>query len=131
MHLPWGNNDERNRAIRIADQQDNTKVLDRLSLGQMGHELANTSAVIGVDSGLTHIAAALGIPTSAIYGATNTELTGVQGQYVNLHISRYKCAPCLSKVCFSKINNLDYPPCYQEISPVNVWQSAFSNLGSG
>ena len=128
VHLPWGNDEELDRATRIADQLSNAKVLDRLSLGQMGHELANASAAIGVDSGLTHIAAALGIPTSAIYGATNAELTGVQGQSVNLHISNYKCAPCLSKVCFSGLDNLDYPPCYQEINPASVWRSTLSHL---
>jgi len=125
VHLPWGNNEEYDRATRIADQQPSAKVLERLSLEQMGHELANASAVIGVDSGLTHIAAALGIPTSAIYGATNTELTGVQGQYVNLHISKYKCAPCLSRQCkFSQQQGGIYPPCYASLDPRSVWQAA-------
>ena len=131
VHLPWGNDEERDRATRIADQQSNTKVLDRLSLGQMGHELANSSAVIGVDSGLTHIAAALDIPTVAIYGATNTELTGVKGSSVKLHTSRYSCAPCLSKVCLSEINALNYPPCYQEITPASVWRSTLNYLPGG
>jgi heptosyltransferase-1 len=128
VHLPWGNDEEQYRATRIAEKQPNAKVLDRLPLGEIGEELANASAVIGVDSGLTHIAAALGLPTVAIYGATNAELTGVQGQSVNLHISNYKCAPCLSKVCFSRLDSLDYPPCYQEINPVSVWRSALSHL---
>ena len=133
VHIPWGNNEERDRASRIADQQDNVKILDRLSLAQMGHELANTSAVIGVDSGLTHIAAALDIPTVAIYGATSAVLTGVQGRNVKLHISKYSCAPCLSKVCLSKTNTLDYPPCYEEIDPASAWKSVLnitSNLPS-
>ena len=128
VHLPWGNDEERDRAARIADQQSNAKILDHLSLGQMGHELANSCAAVGVDSGLTHIAAAIGVPTVAIYGATNSKLTGVQGQSVNLHISNYKCAPCLSKICFSKLDNLDYPPCYQEINPASVWRSALNQL---
>ena len=128
VHLPWGNNEEHDRASRIADRQDNVKVLERLSLGKMGHELANASAVVGVDSGLTHIAAALDIPTVAIYGATSAELTGVQGRNVKLHKSSYTCAPCLSKVCLSKISALDYPPCYQEINPASVWQSTVNYL---
>jgi heptosyltransferase-1 len=126
VHLPWGNDEEKNRASQIANGRTNTTILDRAPLEQMATELANASAVIGVDSGLTHIAAALDVPTLAIYGATDSKLTGVRGENVKLHISQYKCAPCLSKSCFSKINGLDYPPCYQEIGPETVWQSVLA-----
>lgn len=123
VYLPWGNSEEHDRAKRIAENNSNTSVLDRVPLSGMGQRLANSRAVIGVDSGLTHIAAALNIPTVAIYGATDTELTGVSGSNVSLHVSHYKCAPCLSKSCFSKIESLDYPPCYQELTPEVIWDS--------
>lgn len=122
IHLPWGTEEEHEQAIRIAGHHAGTRVLDRLSLSEMAQELANASAVVGVDSGLTHIAAALNIPTIAIYGATNPELTGVQGQNIKLISSKYTCSPCLSRTCLNKIADLDYPPCYQEITPERVWQ---------
>jgi heptosyltransferase-1 len=41
--------------------------------------LGHASAVIGVDTGLTHLAVALGVPTVGIYCATNPGLTGLHG----------------------------------------------------
>ena len=39
--------------------------------------LAGAHAVVGVDTGLTHLAAALGRPVVALYCGTHPELTGV------------------------------------------------------
>ena len=47
--------------------------------------LAGAAAVVGVDTGLTHLAAALGVPTIGIYGATDPRATGLyaRGAAVN------------------------------------------------
>jgi heptosyltransferase-1 len=41
--------------------------------------LANASAVVGVDTGLTHLAVALGTPAVGLYVATEPGLTGLHG----------------------------------------------------
>ena len=41
--------------------------------------LAQASAVVGVDTGLTHLAVALGVPTVGLYVATEPGLTGLHG----------------------------------------------------
>jgi heptosyltransferase-1 len=48
-----------------------------MSLTEAAALLARASAVCGVDTGLTHLAAALGTPTVGIYVATRPELTGL------------------------------------------------------
>jgi heptosyltransferase-1 len=45
----------------------------------MAQLLAGAAAVTGVDTGLTHLAGALGIPTAGIYCATSPAATGLYG----------------------------------------------------
>lgn len=65
--LPWGNQAEHDRAQAIAAQVPGTIVLPRLNLTQLANLLKNASAVVGLDTGLMHLAVGLGIPTLAIF----------------------------------------------------------------
>ena len=49
----------------------------RLNLNEAAVLLGGAQAVIGVDTGLAHLAAALGVPTVGIYIATDPALTGL------------------------------------------------------
>ena len=75
--LPWASDTELARANQIASQLSNANVLPKLSIAQIAAVIANAKAAIGVDTGLSHFAAALSIPTVAIYTDTNPALTGV------------------------------------------------------
>jgi heptosyltransferase-1 len=82
LALPWANEVEFKRANEIAKQLQNTQVnscivLPKLSIAELAGVIANSGAAIGVDTGLSHLAAALNIPTIAIYTDTNPEFTGV------------------------------------------------------
>ena len=77
--LPWGSEKERSRSLRIASFLADAQVPERLPLVQMASLLGAASAVVGVDTGLTHLAAALGVPVAAIYCSTDPALTGVYG----------------------------------------------------
>jgi heptosyltransferase I len=76
--LPWGSEEERTRARRIADAIGGT-VLPRRSVDELAKVFAAARYVIGVDTGLTHLAAALGAPTVGIYCASDPALTGIYG----------------------------------------------------
>lgn len=120
--LPWGNEEERRRAERIAAHHDHAQVLNKLSLSDIAQRLAYATAVIGVDTGLSHVAAALDVPTVAIYGATDAKLTGVLGPKVRLLSADFRCAPCLSKQCLiAREAQAVYPPCYATLDPQTVW----------
>ena len=86
--LPWANEAEFNRASEIAQQLQNATVLPKLRIAELASVIANAQAAIGVDTGLSHLAAALGKPTIAIYTDTNPTLTGVmagaRAQAINL-----------------------------------------------
>ena len=51
------------------------------------------------DSGLMHVAAALGVPLVAIFGSTDPARTGPRGKNSRIIYKAVDCAPCLKKVC--------------------------------
>lgn len=80
IKLPWGANHEHERAIRLAEGFDNVEVLPRLSLEQVAKQLAGARAVVSVDTGLSHLTAALGQPNITLYGPTDPGLIGGYGE---------------------------------------------------
>ena len=77
--LPWGDTAERVRAESIARPVPGAVVAPGLSLADAAAVLAGARAVAGVDTGLTHFAAALKVPTVGIYCATDPAATGLYG----------------------------------------------------
>jgi heptosyltransferase-1 len=77
--LPWGSDEERRRSERIAHKLDRALVPPFERLDRLAALLAGAAAVVGVDTGLTHLAGALGRPVAAIYCGTDPQLTGVYG----------------------------------------------------
>jgi heptosyltransferase-1 len=75
--LPWGSAEEEARSIRIAKDVPNAVVPPRLGLHTLSGLLGKARCVVGVDTGLVHLAAALGRPTVGIYVATDPAATGV------------------------------------------------------
>lgn len=74
-----GNDEERDRAETIARAVPRALVLPRLPLLQTARILAESDIMVGLDSGITHLAAALGRPTIGIYCATPVVRTPITG----------------------------------------------------
>jgi len=51
------------------------------------------------DSGPMHLASALGVPTVAIFGATDHEATGPTGLHTRIVREPVECSPCLLREC--------------------------------
>ena len=80
IHLPWGNEQEKARAERLAQVHSNVIVLPKLTLTELAKQLANAKAVVSVDTGLAHLTAALDKPNITLYGATDPKLIGCYGK---------------------------------------------------
>ncbi len=65
--LPWGSEPEKQAADRLAARMQNAQVLPRLSMMDAVLLAQRASLAIGVDTGLTHIAAAFNRPTIELY----------------------------------------------------------------
>ena len=75
--LPWGSEQERERSAMLAQGHASAIVPQRMPLPQIATLLANAEVVVGVDTGLVHLAAALHAPTVAIFTSTDARLAGV------------------------------------------------------
>ena len=94
--LPWGDAQERARAQRLADAIGSAAwVPERMpSLTEWVGILAQAAVVAGVDSGITHLAAASGAPTVAIFTATSSVIFRIEAEspYRNLGDAGQKVA---------------------------------------
>ncbi len=131
IKLPWGNASEQARAQRIASACMQAEVLPRQGLVEMAGVLANAKAVVAVDTGLGHLAAALNVPTVSLYGPTNPALTGALGQSQKHLAVEFPCAPCFGRECTyrDRKNYLVNPPCFTTLPPSAVW-AALGNINS-
>lgn len=77
--LPGGSAVERERASRLAAGIPGAVAAPAMNIPDLAALLAGARAAVGVDTGLTHLAVALKVPTVALYTATDPGLTGVLG----------------------------------------------------
>jgi heptosyltransferase-1 len=90
IRLPWGNDNELARAQRIAHAVSGAVALPRMSLNELAATLHQAAGVVAVDTGLGHLAAALGAPSVSLYGPTSPILVGAYGEnQVHLQASDY------------------------------------------
>jgi heptosyltransferase I len=68
--LLHGSERERRAAEELVNGGGRAQVAPRLSLADAAALIQRARAVVGVDTGLTHLAAALEVPTVALFGAT-------------------------------------------------------------
>ncbi len=71
---------EEARAKRLAEGREYVEVLPRMSLEQVAQVLAGARAVVSVDTGLSHLTAALDKPNFTLYGPTDPGLIGGYGK---------------------------------------------------
>lgn len=128
VKLPWGNAHEKERAEWIAEAHSNAQVLAKSNLLELAGILRTCSGAIAVDTGLGHLAAALGLPTVSVYGATNAKLTGAVGEHQQHLQSTYPCSPCLLKQCDKLSTQVLQPPCYSELAPATIWNKLHQQL---
>jgi heptosyltransferase-1 len=79
IFIPWGNAEEKKRAMRICANKQHVTVLPHLSLSEIASLFSQASAAVCVDTGLSHLAAALETPTITLYGPTDPKLIGTTG----------------------------------------------------
>lgn len=77
--LPWGTGFEKLRAERLSAAIPGSRVLERQPLDATAKVIAGASLVVGVDTGLLHLAAAYAVPLLGIYVASDPGLTGPAG----------------------------------------------------
>ena len=125
--LPWGNEREEARARRLA-VHPGIQVLPRLSLSELAYVFERARACVCMDTGLSHLVAALNVPSITLYGSTDSGLIGASGaSQVHLR-SDLECSPCQEKTCrYSSGDN----PCLKQITPDKVFGELLHLLDNG
>ena len=115
--LPWGNEAEQARARRLAIRSE-VRVLPKLTLSEIGYVIERARACVCMDTGLSHLAAALDVPSVTLYGSTDSGLIGASGAS-QVHLkSDLHCSPCREKTCrYTSGDN----PCLEQIGPERVF----------
>jgi len=122
--LPWWSEEEKARLLRLKKDNPLIHAIPPLNLAEKASVLAKATAAIGVDTGLTHMAASLDIPNIAMYGPTSAQFTGVVGRdQVHLTASGPQCMPCMRTTCHYKGPSEFNLPCMETIKPAQVLQA--------
>lgn len=79
--VTWSNEAEKKVAEAVAGAVQGTTLLPRSPLAGIAAILGRSKLVIGADTGLTHLGSAFGLPTVAIFLATEPGLTGPRGPF--------------------------------------------------
>lgn len=82
----WGSKVEHERVERLAASIPMAVVAPRLPLSAIAAVLEKASLVVGVDTGISHLGAAMGRPTAGIFVQTSLEKVPIvgDGRYVNI-----------------------------------------------
>lgn len=96
----WGSEEERERAQKISQNREHVVVAPQvLPLTSLVGIFQHTSAYIGQDTGMTHLAAACQCPTVTLWGPTAAWRMGPQGKDCRQVTADVACAPCFSRRC--------------------------------
>jgi heptosyltransferase I len=120
--LRWQDAGERESAERIAASAPGTKVLHAPDLESLRGIIEEASVAASNDSGPAHLAAALGIPSVTLYGATRAEHNGTLGSGQVHLTAEFTCSPCRSRTCSYRGPSAVRPACYASLPPQRVWR---------
>lgn len=143
-----GGNDETEKASVKTLQQlmpaGTVNVAGRLGFSEVAYLLSKARAYVGPDTVVTHLAAAVGVPTVALFGPSNPVKWGPWPKGYGKHEEPYRmvgtqhvgnvvllqgegdCVPCMEEGCDRHINSLSR--CLQDLSVTRVL-TALNDLG--
>ena len=129
---------------RLAGATGALSLAGQLSLAQTADLLRGASLFVGADTAVTHLAAAAGVPTVALFGPSNPVKWGPwpagretaespwllvgSGRSGNVHLLQGigECVPCRLEGCDRHVASLSR--CLQEIPPARVIEAALAML---
>ncbi len=87
-----------------------------LSLAQLAAIISRSELYLGNDNGVTHMAAALGIPTVALFGPSDVHRWGPRGRRVYILRHEIECAPC----SVAAMKSCGHKSCLRALKPAQV-----------
>jgi len=100
---------------------------DKCDINQLGSVISGAELVIGSDSGVLHVAAALGKPVISIFGPTDWRVTSPYSEKVIKLRSTMSCSPCYGR----NIRGCGNPLCMREVKPGAVFEHVLQLISLG
>lgn len=95
----------------------------KTTVSEMMGVLSRCSVLVTNDTGPMHVAQALGVPVTAIFGSTDPSATGLVAQpHAMVRASSVRCAPCLLRSC-----PIDHR-CMTQVTVEQVVEAAWSHM---
>lgn len=95
----WGLPSEKERVTRLANALGaGASVLEKMSIGALMKKTALCKAAVGVDTGMTHLASVLGVPTVGIFCDYPVELVPLEGGGKKKALGGVGCSPSVEEV---------------------------------
>jgi len=116
-----GTRKEHDTAVAVAEKLPTEKVHNlagKTDLADLIYLLQKTTACIANDSGIMHLAAALGTPGVAIFGSTDPSATGPISTNWQILYEQQECSPCFKREC-----PFGHYQCLQAITPDKVFEA--------
>ena len=124
VKLPWGNDKEFSRAQRLANNNPHVEVLKKMTLCEVSHIIANAQGCISVDTGLSHLSAALNKPNITLFGPTNPGLVGGYGNNQQVMLA----ADYQDQGGAIQVGGIE-PSVFEPLKPEVVWEAFKLMLG--
>lgn len=102
-----------------------SNLVGRTSLRELIAHLRGCRLLVTNDTGTMHLAAALGVPTVAVFGSTEPTLTGPLGDHHTIIRHHVPCSPCFKREC-----PFGHYECMTAISPARVADAVLTRLQS-
>ncbi len=112
-----------NEILQLTDKEHCTSFAGKTSLQQAMVLLSLSDQVVSNDSGLMHVAAAVGTAVVAVYGSSDPSYTPPLSYNAEIAYLDLSCSPCFKRECPLKHLN-----CLNDLTPDTVWDLFSTDL---
>ena len=130
--ITWGPGEEelyKDLLQKIAKAGANAEMSPPTTLRQLARLISRAGLFIGGDTGPSHIAAALGIPTISFFGASDAKRNRPYGEHCNtIQNTEIPCIPCWKTRC--RFKDALHLACSNSITAGDLYDSALRLLES-
>ena len=120
IYLSWYTDEEKQFANNLASKCNAVVVLPKQNLTKLAEIIAHATALVGVDTGLSHLAPACHTPSITLYGPTDP-ITRTYPTPSQLYLqANFDCLNCHKSVCHYKQKKYVQAQCLKACQPEQV-----------